>query len=410
MSEAQAFKGGQTFSDVCIMPEGVDGTGVDPGNWPSSDNTKNVAQLNAANRFIQDFVFSPRCTPGAAAGQSLGSGPRVADLVYVSSHGVRTGDMFGTASDDIDEVDPFFILARSAAQSKTFDGVKWLILSNCNTLVKETHNDWLKLMSLNTPFRGILGYHGTSVAADASSGADVSFVKALQAGKSLRDAWRAANTRWGMTDRWVVVCHDEAKDDNIQDWNDGKLAPVAFSPAKISLFDESNLGGVSVTATTDPFTLFWSKTIAGVATKITPLNRYDAGNKIKDGDVVSITVTPSPGAAAFVDKTVIEVTLVLVREDFGNAIDVRQMFTGGTVTGADPKVTTGSVVSGQTDTWKLTVTGAPSAVTFSLTAKKLGFGGTRHNLPLWLKGKFTPPGGSAVGRFDFIHDGAIYLA
>jgi hypothetical protein len=412
MRETQtASSGGQTFSDVCIMPEGVDGHGVDPGNWPSADGTKNVTQLNDSNRFIQDFVFSPRCTPGAAAGQSLGSGPRVADLVYVSSHGVRTGDMFGTASNEIDEVDPFFILAKAAAQSKSFDGVKWLILSNCNTLVKETHNDWLKLMSLNTPFRGILGYHGTSVAADASSGADVSFVKALRAGKSLKDAWRAANTRWSMKDRWVVVCHDEAKDDNIQDWNDGKLAPVSFTPPKISLFDEDNLTGVSVVHAADPFTVFWSKTIAGVTTKITPLNRYDSGRKLKSGDLISVTVTPPPGSAAFADKTVIELTLVLVRGNYGVPFNIAQMFTIGAVTGADPRVTTttGNFVKGQTDTWKLTVTGTPPAVTFSLTAKDL-FSGAHHNLPLWLQGKLTPPGGGPVGPFDFIHDGAIYLA
>jgi hypothetical protein len=411
MKEKQGFGKGQTFADICIMPEGVDGSGVDTGNWPSKDKTLNVTQLNAANTFIQDFVFTPRCDSTVGA-QKLGSGSRVADLVYLSSHGVRTGDMFGEASNDIDEVDPFFILAKAAAGAKKFDGIKWLILSNCNTLVTETHTDWLTLMNVNTSFRGILGYHGTSVAADASSGADVAFIKQLQKGKSIRDAWRTANTAWGMTNRWVVLCHDEAKDDNIQDWNDGKLKPVSFTPSKVLLFDESNLSGVPVVASSDPFSVFWSKTAAGVTTKITPKNRYDTGNKIKNGDTVTITIASAPRAPTFATGTVIDVTLVLVREDYGQTIDLSQMFTITAVTGADPKVTVTSVVKGQKDTWRMTVVGTPATVTLAVTAKRLGFGGTHHNLPLWLKGQFTPPagGGSGVPRFDFIHDGAIYLA
>lgn len=411
MRESQNFsKGkGQSFADICIMPEGVDGSGVDAGNWPSSNKTANDAQMNAANNFIQTFVMSPRADSTAGA-QKLGAGSRVADLVYLSSHGVRTGDMFGEASNSIDEVDPFFILAKAAGQARKFDGIKWLILSNCNTLVTETHNDWLILMNANTSFRGILGYHGTSVAADASSGADVSFVRQLKAGKSVRDAWRAANSAWGMTDKWVVMCHDEAKNDNIQDWNDGKLTPVSFSPSKVVLFDEANLSGVPVVTTKDPFAVFWSKNIAGASVKITPANRYDKGKKIKDGDSVTITVVSAPAAAAFSAGTKIELTLVLVREDYPVTIDVSQMFSVTGVTGASATVTFSKVVPNRLDTWNLTVVGTPASVVLSLTAKNLGFGGTHHNLPLWLKCQFTPAGGGGVPRFDFIHDAAIYLA
>src|ERR1700730_14598501 len=40
------------FKDIVIMPEGRDGTGVDPGNWPSASSTGNSAKINAANTFI----------------------------------------------------------------------------------------------------------------------------------------------------------------------------------------------------------------------------------------------------------------------------------------------------------------------------------------------------------------------
>jgi hypothetical protein len=414
MDEKQQIKSGNRFADVVIMPEGRDGSGVDKGNWPNStDKTGNVAQINAANRFIQDFILTPTCDPGTSA---LGTGTRVADLVYVSSHGVRTGDMFGEASNDIDEVDPFFILAKAAATPGTkFTGVKWLILSNCNTMVTETHNDWLTLMTASTSFRGILGYHGTSVPADESSGANVSFVDQLKQGKSIKDAWRAANTRWGMANKWVVICHDAAKNDTIAQWSAGTLPAVPFSPPPaplIKLFDEKNLSGVTVVRTSDPFGVFWSKTVAGVTTKITPANRY-TGNKVKAGDTVSITVASAPAAATFATGTAIEVTLIFVREDYPSEIDIDQMFTIASPTGFT--VTTAHRNTQRSDngkdTWVMKLTSALPTVTLGLTIKRLFLPGKQahHNLPYWLHASFTPPGGS-VTKFDFIHDAAIYTA
>jgi Family of unknown function (DUF6345) len=408
-----SVKTGNSFADIVIMPEGRDGEGVDAGNWPSSSSSGNVSQINAANTFIQGFILAPSCDPAASA---LGSGARVADLVYVSSHGVRTGDMFGTASNAIDEVEPFFILAKAAATGGKFVGVKWLILSNCNTLVKETQNDWLTLMSASTTFRGILGYHGTSVAADPSSGADVTFAKQLAAGKSLKDAWRQANTNWGMADRWVVVCHDAAKDDTIAQWNGGTLSGVSFTPAPaIKLFDENNLSGVAVTRSSDPFQVFWSIVAAGTPTKITPANRYDKGNKIKPGSTISITVASAPKVATFAAGTVIEVTLIFVREDYPEPIDVTKMFTITTKTGIDPTVTTARRNTQRSDkgvdTWVMTVTSAAASVTLGLTIQSnLFLGDVHHNLPFWLKAKFTAPDGTGVPTFDFIHDAAIYSA
>jgi hypothetical protein len=410
MAEARPGKGSRTFSDIVIMPEGVDGAGVDPGNWPSAtDKTGNVTQINAANTFVQKFILAPHCDPASSA---LGIGARTADLVYVSSHGVRTGDMFGQASNDIDEVDPFFILAKAAAAGGKFDGVKWLILSNCNTLVGETHNDWLTLMGASPSFRGILGYQGPSVPADPSAGADVSFVNQLLAGKSVKESWRLANKAWGMTNQWVVLCHDAAKDDTIQDWNDGKLAGIPLAPAVIRLFDEAHQPGVAVARRSDPFAVFWSRVAGGATTKITPANRYSLGNKIATGDDISITVVSAPAAASFATDTVIEVTLIFVREDYPEKIAIDQMFKITATTGIQPAVTTvrRNTLRGDNgaDTWVMKVVGTPASITLGLHIDKLFIDQTHHNLPFWLRAKFTAPDGSGAARFDFIHDGAVY--
>ncbi len=420
MSETQQFpqadgsiKKGGTFADVVIMPEGRDGTGVDDGNWPSKDKDVNAPLINAANNFIQGFILNPSCDP---ANSALGTGTRLADLVYVSSHGIRTGDMFGEASNYIDEVDPFFIPVNAAAIGGKFVGVKWLILSNCNTLVKETHNDWLKLMTASTSFRGIIGYHGTSVAADASSGANGSFIAQLASGKTIVDAWRQANKAWGMTDRWVVLCHDAAKGDTIAQWNAGTLPAVPFAPTPtIKLFDEANLSGAAVAAVSDPFGVFWSKTVGAATTKITPANRYAKGNKIKPGDDVSITVVSAPNVATFAADTVIQVTLIFVREDYPEPIDVTKMFNITATTNIDASVTTAHRNTQRTDkgadTWIMKVVGTPASVTLGLKIQNpLFLGDVHHNLMFWLKASFQPPTGTGVPTFDFIHDAAIFSA
>jgi Family of unknown function (DUF6345) len=411
---------GNTFADIVIMPEGVDGTGVDRGNWPSPDSVGNSGLINDANRFIQGFILSPSCDPAAS---SLGSGTRVADLVYISSHGVRTGDMFGAASNEIDEVDPFFILAKAAASSAGFVGVKWLVLSNCNTLVAETHNDWLALVAASPGFRGLLGYQGPSVPADASSAADVRFVKHLKDGASLRAAWRQANVESGMRDRWVVLCRDPAKDDTIAQWNSGTLPPVAAG-SSVTLFDEGHQAGTPVVHHSDPFGVFWSKIVGGVSTKITPLNRYDLGNKITSSTAssasqVSITVTSAPAVPSFPAGSVIEITLIFVREDYPEPIDIDRMFTVLSTSGLSPTVTTLHRNDGRKlgspprvdpghDTWRLTVPTAIASITITLRIDRLFLGDEHHNLPFWLRASFTAPDGSQTGPFDFIHDAAIY--
>src|SRR5487761_548125 len=63
MEETRAGASGAKFQDLVIMPEGRDGTGVDPGNWPSASSTGNAAKINAANTFIQGFILAPACDP-----------------------------------------------------------------------------------------------------------------------------------------------------------------------------------------------------------------------------------------------------------------------------------------------------------------------------------------------------------
>jgi hypothetical protein len=414
MQEARPGKASTMFSDVVIMPEGRDGEGVDKGNWSSASKTGNAVQMNAANGFIQTFILAPNCDPIAS---KLGGGPRHADLVYVSSHGVLTGDMFGEASNEIDKVDPFFILAKAAASGAKFLGVKWLILSNCNTLVDPTHNDWLTLMGASPGFRGILGYHGTSVAADESAGVNVTFVNRLKKpGTSLRDAWRQANKAFGasMTGRWVIMCHDAARDDTIDQWNRGTLAGIPMAPPVIKLFDEANPAGIVVTRRADPFGVTWSALTAGAATTITAANRYDAAHKIGIGDNLRITVRSAPSAAAFAAGTVIEVTLIFVREDYPEPIDLDRMFTITASAGIAASVQRVrhniKRADKGNDTWVMTVTGTQAAVSLDLHIDKLFIGAVHHNLPYWLRAGFTPPGGAAVPVFDFIHDAAIYVS
>lgn len=428
-AERQVFPGGRSgnmFTDTVLMPEGIDGEGVDFPNWPFSTAAGNAPQINDANKFVRNFIVTPCCD---VATSSLGSGTRFADLVYVSSHGVRTGDMFGQSTNHNPEVDPggFFILALAAAKAAAsgagFAGVKWLVLSNCNTMVPGTHNDWLTLMKASPGFRGILGYQGPSVAADKSSAADVRFVTYVKAGQSLRAAWRQANIDSGMTSQWVVICRDPARNDTISRWNSGKLPPVLATSA-ITLFDERDQSGAPVVPHPDPFGVFWSTIAGGVATKITPLNRYDPGNKITSStaaspSLVSVTVTSAPAVPSFPAGTVIQATLILVREDYPEPIDIDRMFTIVSTSGISPivlslhlndkrKLGSPPAIDPGFDTWEVTVPAEVTSVTLTLRIDRLFLGFEFHNYPFWLRASFTPPGGPQVGPFDFTHDATIF--
>jgi hypothetical protein len=116
---------------------------------------------------------------------------------------------------------------------------------------------------------------------------------------------------------------------------------------------------------------------------------------------------------AFTTGTIIEITLIFVREDYLSEVDIDQMFTiaapaGFTVTTVHRN--TQRADKGK-DTWVLNVTSPLPAVTLGLTIKQLFLPGKQvhHNLPYWLHASLTPPGGS-VTKFDFIHDAAIYTA
>jgi hypothetical protein len=424
-TEWQVLPGGRSgnmFSDTVLMPEGIDGEGVDYPLWPSFFASGNAARINDANKFVREFIMTPRCDVAAS---SLGSGTRFADLVYVSSHGIRTGDMFGQSTYHNGEVftGGFFILALAAASGAGFAGVKWLVLSNCNTMVPGTHSDWLTLMKASPGFRGILGYQGTSVDAEKASAVNVRFGTHVKAGQSLRAAWRQANIDSGMTSQWVVICRDPAKNDTISQWNSGKLPPVLATSA-ITLFDERHQSGAPVVPHPDPFGVFWSTIAGGVATKITPLNRYDPGNKITSSaeaspSLVSVTVTSAPAVPSFPAGTVIQATLIFVRENYPEPIDIDRMFTIVGTSGISPIVLSlhlndkrvvgePPAIDPGPDTWEMTVPAEVTSVTLTLRIDYLFLRYVDHNVPFWLRASFTPPGGPQVGPFDFTHDAAIF--
>jgi hypothetical protein len=204
---------------------------------------------------------------------------------------------------------------------------------------------------------------------------------------------------------WVVLCHQDAVGDTIADWNAGKLKPIS-SGSSVLFFDDANPTGTKVVQPVDPFEAFWSKG----GTRITAVNKNDAANRLKAGDTVVITVrppapppaTPPPPPATFATGTVISITLVYIRVDYKQNIDVDTMFSVTTQTGAGPATTANlnPQSPGGNDSWKLTVTGTPTEVTLTLECSDLS---KLHDtgMPLWLRVDITSQ------KHDFIRNGAI---
>jgi hypothetical protein len=362
--------GGNTFADTCIMPEGVDGSGTDA--------TFTAADMTGALNFMHTFILAPGADKAASELNDTATGVG-ADVVMLSSHGLFSGDMFGTG-------DPFqnlFEPSKVASLSRQFAGPGWLILSNCSTLNSATHGDWLKLMSGPTPLRGIVGFQHGCPLESGSVDFLALFINKLALGKTFVNAWKEAVSAIVSPNNWIVVCHRDAKDDTIADWNDNSLTAIAPG-APVLLFDNTNTG-TTITPQPDPFDAFWSKG----GTRITLSNRRDPANRLKAGDTVVITVQPpasaAPPAATFTAGTAIAITLIYIRPDYNQAIDVTKMFTvvGQTGAGAPTTAKLNSQGPGTSDdSWKLTVTGTPTEVTLTLKCVDLT---TLHDTGMELK-------------------------
>jgi hypothetical protein len=345
--------GGQIYTDTVLMPAGVDGL----------QGSSSMAALQAGTVFMQTFLLNPRADK---AGSSLSAGgPGVgADIIYISSHGLLNGGMFGGAT-----VMTNFFEPAVAATTGDFAGPSWVILSNCSTLDPGTHGDWLKLMTGKVPLRGIVGFqHGCP---DAKASVDYVgvFMKLLAANNTFLDSWRQAVTQKVSAKNWVVLCHTEAKGDTISDLNEGKLKAIPAG-GDVLFFDDTH-AGTKLVSPQDPYEAFWSKG----GTRITVVNMGNSANFLTKGDTVTITVKPQSPAPTFTDKTPIDITLIYIRPDYPQNIDVTKMFDvvsrKGMIAGTPPTANLNPDSPGGDDSWKSVVAGTPTEVVLELKCKDL---------------------------------------
>jgi Family of unknown function (DUF6345) len=412
----QAFTRGKVnFADTFIAPEGKDGKGVDPSWTSQTDKDKNVPDMNLNFTFTRKFVLAPGVKDKKLNSKAAG---KFASIVFISSHGSQLGDMFGETSYHTTGADYLFSLMEAAVGGQPFNGPDWIVLSNCYTVIDRTFNDWLPLMQGVKPLRGILGFQETCPLPEPSAKIFASFVDRLAKGKTVKDSFAEACTDLGIPKHWAVLCHQEAENDDISDWNSGKLKPIVSATTTFKFFNHANKAGKAVAITPDPFAVFWSKvvTVGSPAVRVTAANRSAAANKIAPKDEVVITVKPPSPAAAFAAGDKVSITLIYIRENYLQAIDVRTMFkikgqTGGAapatakLNGERPSAALGA--KDGHDSWVLTVAGTPAEVTLTLECVDLDLSlKHQHNVPYWLRVKIDPAGTT----FDFTRNGSILLA
>jgi hypothetical protein len=411
MITTEQTRTGKKFKDVCIMPEGLDGKGLD-AKWPGPNPQDNVSKMNDQLSFTQLFTLNPR-VDSATHTLSADGGDIVADVVFISSHGATNGDMFGVESYTLSGVDYIFSLIQATALNRRFAGPKWVLLSNCNTLFPATHNDWLDLIvDPASPLRGIVGFRDACPLAGPSVDLFATLIDQMRAGKTIIQGWQKSLTAHSLEKNWIVLAHEEAVGDTIQAWNAGTLPPITkLAPPSVKQFTSDDPTGKTVTHTTAPFEVFWSKG----GTRITASNRLDTANKIATGDKVLITVNPPPPAATFTAGAQVALMLVYIRVTYNQIVDVTKMFTIDTAASSGIKqpvkmkpVNSFRVKSNAPDTWIFEVDGTPASAILSLTCGNLDLSSLgHHNVPLWLRGWIKFPAITSILTFDFIRDGSI---
>ncbi len=405
---------GTTYADTCLLPEGVDkpvkgvfkGSGTDK-LWPGADALGNLAEMNAACKFTQTFILNPRVDAATSALTDVGSAGAVASVVFISSHGFSGGDMFGDSR--FLAGNEFIFEMSKAVAAGQFSGPDWLLLSNCSTLSLIAQPDWVKLMTGPTPLRGIVGFQNTCPGPDESVDIFSRMIQELANGKTFLQAWRLAVKSKTNKDFWVVLCHENAKGDTIADLNAGTVTAIPAAGSKVLAFEEAHLTGVQVTDPPDPFDAFWSKG----ATAVNPANR--SANKLSAGDDVTITVRlPSPARdpllpTQFPDKSAVSITLIYIRPNYEQDVDVNALFSVQGVVGGALSPTTPTVkLNSQRpagfdkgpDSWVIVVSGQPTELVLKLKCSSLSTL-HHHNVLLRLQVK--------IGSFSFYfaRNGAI---
>ena len=405
------------FADGCIMPEGAEGTGLDSGNWPGPDASANQSLLEAACDAVRKtFVISPHCDTQKNA---LGlTGDIKADLVYLSSHGLFSGKLLGEAmlhSLSFSIGHPIFDL-NEAVQAKTpFSAPKWVVAACCSVLDDSNWHSWRELMSDPAePLRGILGYRGTSPAADDAARLNISFINKLASGMTMLEAWRKANEAFGSGTRnaWAAVCNENAVGDTLADWNAITLKPISTSPLVVKGFDNSNQSGTVVTAPVEPYRVRWLKRKPDQ-----PGDDVDAASlqatEVKPGDLVTLAAAPAPAVApappapappapTFPAGATIDLTLFFIQIRFSKDVDVDAMFVVKdqfNVSKIDRKRVNPAGATGS-DTWSVTIQGTPTVVALTLQCVR-AIPATQHMTQgiLWIHGSLAS--GGSPDEFDF---------
>jgi hypothetical protein len=401
--------GDKLFADGCIMPEGVDGKGIDPGNWTGADASANQTLLEASIDTVRtSFVMSPHCDTTKKA---LGlAGDIKADLIYLSSHGLYSGRLLGeTTLHSFSSSHYMFDLAVALAAGTPFTAPKWVIIAACSILDESNWNSWRTLMSdPGDPVRGILGYRATSPGAEDAARLNISFINKLASGMTMLEAWRKANEAFGSgTSRnWSAVCNVDAVGDTLTDWNAFKLKPITVSPLVVKGFTHDDSAGSIVAAAVEPYRVRWlnrkpdqpGDDVDAAALKVT---------EVKPGDVVTIAVapalaTPPAPPGTFAAGSTIDLTLFFIQIRFSKEVEIDAMFTVKdqfNISKVDRKRVNAAGTAGN-DTWSVAVAGTPTIVALTLECKRaIPASQSLTQGILWIHGSLIS-GGSPL-EFDF---------
>lgn len=408
-----------TATDTCLLPQGIDKGSKSTGTydlWTGADATANLSDINDAARFMQTFILNPR-VDSKKSELSDTAGDAVADVVYISSHGFSFGDMSGDVGFKITNVEDIFLLGKAVSKGSQFAGPSWLLLSNCSTLGPTARPNWVRLMSGPTPLRGLVGFQGLCPSPEGSADIFIRFTRLLAQGKTFIEAWSTALTQRGLAKRWVVLCHENAAGDKITDFHGSSPKAIPATGSKVFAFDDAHPTGLLVTVPSDPFEAFWTKG----TTKITPANRSDTANRLAAGDKVTITVKPPvvpgtppapPTPGTFASGTQVSITLIYIRADYPQDIDVAKLFKvdsvkNGALRSPNPtaKLNTERPAPHNKgdDSWVVDVTGTPQELVLNLTCLDLT-SLHHHNVPLRVKVSF------GTQSHDFVNNGAIQIS
>jgi len=206
------------------------------------------------NEFIAKWIFSPGVKQVSSTEASLTIDKDVtamADIIALGGHG-GSGSASGLWGG---EVNLKKMLEKHGGKTPK-DTLKYVIIATCGSMDYGLGRMWLKAFKKNNPVRGILGYAGgykTSIAPYVM----LKFVKQLAAGKTVLQAWQAANKASKLT-TWSCFIHDSAKSDTVKDWKKGTL-PEIDKYKSVRYYDKDTYvaGGVVVSDKPHPYEAFF---------------------------------------------------------------------------------------------------------------------------------------------------------